>query len=250
MKALQKLIGCFAVAGLFYIPNSLAASDFYLGNGEVELRIDVVRKPIFPPELLSNGYQAGTVVVAFEVDHTGELRDWIVVQATHPDFADSVARVIESWDFSPPKINGESRSIVSKLEINFRSSGNVVSFDLVTGMATRINEITGFSAESIAIANADDLDKPPTVRTAVNPRIPRDVIERYRGSKAVFTFYVDEQGRVRVPAVNSIDGDVEAGMLLAAQEALSQWRFEPPRRKSAPVNIRLAQAFVFSDRVN
>ena len=248
MKIISAYLTSLALAGLLNVQNLPAAEQYFLDHSNVDFSIDVVREPAFPTTLLNQGYTEGKVAIAFEVDYAGELRDWIVTEASHPDFAKAIEQVIPSWDFSAPKINGESRSIVTRLVIDFRSTGSVLNFDLMTSTNARLNEISGFRGESIRIADVDRLDSPPRVRSVVKPAIPREALEANRGSKAGFTFYVDEEGRVRVPALSKIDGDIEPGMLLATQDALSQWRFEPPRQRQTPVSIKLAQTFVYDEK--
>ena len=248
MKTNYAIFGGILMLGLSSVAPSIKAETFQIDTRIVDLTIDVKREPVFPISLQQQGYSDGKVVIAFEVDYSGELRDWIVLEATHPAFVDALANVIDTWDFSPPKINGESRSIVSRLIVNYHTSGNVLSFDLVSGLATRFNELTGWQSQRIALAEVADLDSPPTPTRVIKPSVPKDVLQKYSGSKAVFTFYVDENGRVRIPVLHRIDGEADPGMLLAAQEALEQWRFEPPTVNSHPVSIQLSQQFVFADR--
>ena len=226
---------------------AIAESQSYtMDQYGIDLKIDVIRQPVFPQNLLMEGYTEGKVRIAFEVDHDGELRDWLAVEATHPDFVSAIARVIDSWKFSPPHINGENRSIVSTLTIDYRAKGAVLSFDIASGLATRrFNELFGFASERQSLSSVKDLDTVPQPIVAKKPIVPRELVEKYDGSKAVFTFYVDEEGQVRIPSLHSTDGNVELGMLLAAQDALVQWRFSPPTKNQRPARVKLAQEFVF-----
>lgn len=239
----------FSILAALALGFSAQADTYTLDSSVVDLTIDVTHRPMFPISLQQQGYSEGKVTIAFEVDNYGELRDWLVLEATHPAFAEAIERVIDRWKFSPPKINGESRSIVSRLKIYYHSTGNVLSFDLGTSLSTvRLNEITGWQSERLGLARIKDLDSPPKILASRNPSVPAQAIERYKGSSAVFTFYVDETGSVRIPALQRVDGDIEPAMLLAAQDALTQWTFDPPKVRSKPATIKLSQTFVFNTK--
>lgn len=247
MNAKHAAIGAVTMLAWAIAPASAFADVYSIDTSSVNLTIDVQRRPIFPVALQQQGYTEGKVIIAFEIDHTGELRDWLPIESSHPAFVQSIARVIDSWDFSPPLINGESQSIVSRLTIDYRSTGNVLSFDLASGLSSvRFNELIGWSEHHSRLAKVRELDTPPRPIKQVAPTVPTDVIARYGGTTAIFSFYVDETGAVRIPSLRQINGDAEPGMLLAAQEALEQWRFEPPTSRSKPVSIRLSQSFVFA----
>ena len=63
--------------------------------------------------------------------------------------------------------------------------------------------------------------------------------------QVVLDFYIDEQGRPRMPVVTHSDDDA---LNLAAVEALSHWRFVPPTRNGVPVMVRAKQSFRFYRR--
>lgn len=250
MKKTHLPIAAMLLAGIFSTASQAQDRDSYsLDISGVDLTINVLRHPVFPQALIEEGYSEGVVKIVFEVDYAGELRDWLVTEATHPDFVESVAKVIDSWRFSPPHVNGENRSIVSRMRIDYKSSGNVLSFDLPSGLLTRRhNEIVGYRANELKLASVRELDAVPRPLRKIKPIVPAEVIEKHDGSRAMFTFFVDETGKVRIPALQEVDGSPEPGMLLAAQDALSQWSFEPPTRKSQPVSVKLSQSFVFTSR--
>jgi hypothetical protein len=61
----------------------------------------------------------------------------------------------------------------------------------------------------------------------------------------VLDFYIDTEGRPRMPVVLSAAHDVYA---IAAMEALLQWRFAPPTRQGRPAIVRATQQFSFAAR--
>ncbi|MDQ8204538.1 energy transducer TonB [Pelagicoccus sp. SDUM812003] len=243
------IAGLCLLAGLASAVARAETEHYTLDTHGIDFTIDVTRRPLFPPSMLNEGYLEGKVRIAMEVDHTGELRDWMDLEASHPDFVEAIARVIHSWEFSPPKINGKSRTVVTYLDINFSAKGAVLSFDLTTGMdMARMNQIFGYNREKEELTSAHKLDTPIRPIHQVNPAVPLEAIKEHEGSKARFTFFVDEWGKVRMPTLDRIDGDVELGMVLAAQDALSQWQFTRPTSGSRPTRTKLAQEFVFINR--
>lgn len=222
--------------------------NFSLDYQGADLQIDVVRQPIFPQSLLMNGYTQGKVRVAFEVDYSGELRDWLIVESSHPSFASAVSHVFGSWQFSPPYINGQNRSVVGTLVIDFSAKGSVLSFDISSGLITqRFNEMFGYDSERESVLHAKELDELPRPIESPMPSVPKDSIRKCNGARATFTFYLDEKGAVRIPALKSTDGEIELEMIVAAQDALEQWRFTPPTKNSRPARVKLAQEFVFKE---
>ncbi|EDY84677.1 TonB family C-terminal domain protein [Verrucomicrobiia bacterium DG1235] len=245
----RTLLSACILSGLAISLAHAGPQKFEFHEYGVDLNIEVIKMPHFPNSLIADGYLEGDVKIAMDIDHDGELRDWIVIESTHPEFTESVERVIDSWRFSPPYINGENRSVVNHLNIHFESRGSVVSFDLPTSVLNvRLNQLTGFRSEASKLSDIKELDTAPYPIAQPSPSIPKDVIQKHDGTRAVFTFYIDEAGQVRIPALSETDGEPDLGMLLATQDALSQWRFQPPTKNNRPVKVKLSQAFVFKDK--
>ena len=83
-----------------------------LTSDDVDLLIQVVRQPLFPENLRNAGYSRGRVDMLLELHHDGELRDWLVTEANHKDFAEAVDTAIDEWEFAPPKKDGKPISLV------------------------------------------------------------------------------------------------------------------------------------------
>ena len=138
MKNVGKQIKATALAGLAGVLGySLASAAEYAYDAEledIETEINVGQMPIFPQNLIQSGYTEGEVHVIVEIDHHGELRDYMVVYASHRDFARSIEYVIKTWDFTPPKWKGEPISIVRGVEVNFAAKGALIEFNLSSGL--------------------------------------------------------------------------------------------------------------------
>lgn len=248
MNAIYKNLSALALAALITGACESQARTYNLASEGVQLSLTAPRLPVFPQSLLREGYTEGVVRVAFDVDQTGQLRDWFAIEATHPEFAAAVGKAMDTWTFSPPTANGEARAVVGRFQVNFRASGTAISFSGPDFNALVINELSGYKRDEVKLVRYDDLDTPIKPVHMVSPAIPTDMAAANDGASAVFTFYIDSSGRVRVPALDHLDGDVDPDALLATQEALSQWTFERPTVNSKPAVVRVAQEFVFRAR--
>ncbi len=248
MKLEKTLLGVLLLSA-FTLSAVDAAPDrpFSELNG-VDLKIKILKMPLFPKTMEQEGIFEGHARIALDIDYTGELTDWIILEASHPSFALAIEQVVDDWRFSAPFINGENRSVVTQLDFDFRSQGTVVSFSSgVSNITRQINKITRYRAEEFSLSRIKDLDTRPYPIQQTPPMVSQEMIDKYNGTRAVFTFYVDEAGQVRIPVLSQTDGDPDPVMLLAAQDAISQWRFEPPTKNNKPAMIQLSQTFVFKN---
>ncbi|MDQ8184496.1 energy transducer TonB [Pelagicoccus sp. SDUM812002] len=246
MKLAKSLLSACLLASLSIAETSAAPSTPFSEIEGIDFHFKSLKLPSFPQSLSNEGYMEGYLKVALDIDYAGELRDWLVLESSHPSFIQSLEGVIKDWRFTAPFVNGENRSIVTEIELNFRSSGNVVSLSTGAAASTlRYNEITGFRTNAQKLSSIKELDTFPYPIVQTPPSVPKELIDKFDGTRAVFTFYVDEAGLVRIPVLSATDGEPDLAMLLAAQDAISQWRFEPPTKNRKPVKIKLSQAFVF-----
>ncbi len=248
MKLARLLIGACLFASLTPARIDAAPNNGFSDIPGVDFQFKILKLPNFPSSLEAEGFIEGYLKVVLDIDYAGELRDWLVLESTHPQFTQALERVIDDWRFTAPYIDGENKSIVTQIDIQFRSKGNVVSMSSgASALNLRFNEITGFRSNESKLTSIEELDTPPFPISQTPPLVPNELIEQYNGSRAVFTFYVDEAGQVRIPVLSETDGNPDVVMLLAVQDAISQWRFEPPTKNRQPVKIRLSQSFVFKN---
>ena len=84
-----------------------------------------------------------------------------------------------------------------------------------------------------------------TALRTVAPLWPDDLQPALKEARVALDFYIDEEGRPRMPVIAHTDDDA---LNFAAVEALSHWRFMPPMRKGVPVLVRARQSFRFHRR--
>ena len=76
----------------------------------------------------------------------------------------------------------------------------------------------------------------------MSPFYPNEMRGRGEAGTVTLDFYIDGEGRVRLPAA---DLGTHPSFARAAVEALDQWRFEPPTSEGRPVVVRAIQTFNF-----
>jgi len=194
--------------------------------------------PAYPSREFHNGIIAGRARLLLRVDPQGNLVDALVAGYTLPGFAEAAMNAVKRWKFEPARIDG--RPAFANLDVTF-------AFDVNRPLATAVY---GPRDESpVALANYQDgavsasqLDQPLAPLSTVAPAYPADWAQRGIKGSVVVEFYVDETGRVRLPAIVSTDRP-ELGWI--AVPAIEQWRFPPPTRHGQPVLVKAQQAFQF-----
>jgi TonB family protein len=192
--------------------------------------------PLFPLQLERDGINSGRVKFIIKVDKTGKLEDMLVTEYTQRPFADEAIKVVKQWTFGPAWVGTEPVGWVRELSIYFRTDGMMVTFDNAEApshirMAEHRDEIIEYR-----VCPLRDLDRIPTPRHIVAPAAS---LQADAGEVKV-EFYIDEEGRVRIPVARETS---DAGFANAAVDAVSQWQFDPPTSKGKPVLVHVVQIF-------
>jgi TonB family protein len=209
------------------------------------LRIHQTDPIVYPQVLLDRGVTSGDVRLALSVDHTGALTDLLVVGYSHPEFAAAAERAVARWKFEPMLDQGEPRATRATLAINFAAHGTVVT--ITPGSDLGIHLLAYRREPAYGPCRAEDLDALPQATTLVSPAYSEELRERGIRGSATVSFYLDENGSVRMAAVREADF-WELGVL--ALDAVKQWKFSPATRHGKPVLVHLEQRFVFGEETN
>jgi hypothetical protein len=96
------------------------------------------------------------------------------------------------------------------------------------------------------VCRPSDLDEPVRALHVVEPHHPGSrVTSPPIRPTVLIDFYIDPEGRTRMPVVLRAAQELYA---IAAIEALMQWRFTPPMRNGHRVIARATQLFSFSEQ--
>ncbi|EDY83886.1 hypothetical protein VDG1235_3513 [Verrucomicrobiia bacterium DG1235] len=252
MKRTLKIVITTLVLGLGI--NALAAPDEEVrryrahSESQVIFVIHESKDPIFPMTLRRKGYDEGTAIFAIYVNQFGELADYLLLEASHLDFAEAVERVLPDWEYSVPLLGGETAAIVSTVKVKFkRGSGVVYETSGYENIQTQLGTFTDYE-DAYRTYTPKELDSILIPTHIEKPAFHVELLEDRNLVNAVFEFYIDTDGNVRIPTLREADDEVDERLLIIAQEALLQWKFEPPRRNGVPVVARTALPFRFKKK--
>lgn len=209
----------------------------------VPMKIIQTEPTIYPHEAKDLGIASGEAQVALEVDEKGKLTDYLVTAYTYPAFAEAAVIAIKKWEYRPAYLHGEGRSARADLTFTFESQGMVLVDLTVSSFVEQRNYELHPGAYAFHVCTLRDLDRIPTPSKVVKPIYPRE----FAGKAVTVTvqFYIDKDGRVRLPAVDSETGTEHDSLCAAAVQAVTQWQFEPPVSRGHPVVVAVKQDFNF-----
>ena len=210
-----------------------------LGAEEIDYPVLLhMEEPIFPLELPMEGVVEGSVNIAVDINEDGTVGDWMPLSASHRRFVDQVGDVIMKWKFKPAEQDGETVPCQMTYEINFTYS-DVVQ---VTGINNPFFNIwSRLKAQHQFVYELSALDKLPSPIKIIRPyRMPEDTRGEWTGT-VTFRFYIDKDGKVRMPVMTHLEGNLNIARSAAA--ALQEWEFEPPTIKGEAVVARAEQIF-------
>jgi TonB family protein len=227
------LIGLFA-AGLSPGANiSRATSEENVG-----IAINQNSVLVYPPMMLYNAIYYGEARVVISVDENGKLTDYLVTGYTNEAFAEAAVGALRRWSYESARANGRARTSRADVLFIFRDRGVIVQ-----NLPGALEQHRTFGAlqdrYTFKPCKLGELDRIPNPIHVVPPAATKS-----SGLHTVTVeFYIDDEGKVRMPAVarESAD-DIYAA---AAVSAVEQWRFEPPLRKGRPVLVYAQQEFSF-----
>lgn len=226
------LLICAAVA-LAGLPARLSAS-----NDEAIAQLNLSRfvLPEYPAALRQAGVAQGHVIVALETRSSagGPAGGYLVLSATAPQFAESVSRAIAGWRFAEPKTSAATEAAQGPTIVRFQFvSTGVVTLSVPDFQARRTAAMDqGAASNTVVLPTFADLDQSPEVLAQPMPAYPTALRAKPISGTTAVRFFVDAEGRVRLPSVTSTTAPEFAE---AALGVLAQWRFAPPTLGGKPV---------------
>ena len=208
------------------------------------LRIIRTVDPRFPDALVRRGIYEGDASVVLLVDAEGRLADWLLIGFSHPYFGREATEVLPKWRFEPARRDGVPCDSRTELTFNFEAAGVVLSMSPLEH-AERFQHRSADEHRQRLLARPSELDAPVAPIRRVAPLWSTEWSADLAEANVTLDFYIDGEGRPRMAGVLRSDDDALNG---AAIEALSHWRFEPPRRNGLPVIVRATQVFRFHRR--
>lgn len=234
-------IAILAACGLLVWPYALVHAD--AAAGYQPLGIIQTTEAVFPPEPLAWGYLTGRATIMIAVDASGKLTDSLAISYTQPYFARAALTALRQWTYEPARSNGRPVGVTKRIEFKFGVDGPVVVSQNVSVFADEllrriVPEESGYRAYDI-----QEIDGKLNAIRMVRPAYTKEMEARGLSGTVTLAYYVDEQGRVRLPVVlNDADPDLAS----QAVEAMKKWQFEPPTRHGQPVLVWVRQDVRFN----
>lgn len=196
--------------------------------------------PEYPSYLQQIGLTEGTVAMAIERNAAGEVADVLVLESTHYRFSDAATEATKVWRFAPltegvPAI--ATQVPIVRIQFAMDSLTSVLMPTIYVGrpeMPVR--------PDQIKVITFAELDRAPAAKTQPMPAFPAELARRGVKGTASVSFFVDTDGKVRIPVVTAADAPEFAQAALAA---VRQWRFDAPRKAGKKVNAFETWTFDF-----
>ena len=208
---------------------------------QVSLKIIQTDEAQFPLKLRASPIMDGEATVAINIDSNGQLIECLVTGYSRKEFADTAVEALHRWRYEPARLNGEAWPSVQELHFDFSRTGVVIDLTGLDAIGNRIEQLVQ-ARYAYRAFTLRELDRIPTPIEVVSPTAPP--LSPGESKRTILVdFYIDEEGRVRLPAVKRVEAnDVYAASAMAA---VKQWRFEPPLCNGRPVLVHTQQPFDF-----
>jgi outer membrane biosynthesis protein TonB len=197
----------------------------------------------FPGSAYAAAIPKGYATVCVELDTKGKPIDFLLVSYTEKYFGDALLRNAKDTRYSPLLFKGVAVPSRFNFGYEFHPQFTVAmnSFDALKNRQLQVQG--GMPEFKYYPVTEDALDsRLEYVRQAV-PNFPAGYTPT--GGKpdwVMVTLYIDEQGMVRVPSVDSASSPL---LVANAIKAVHYWQFKPPLVKGKPVLVYAAFALNF-----
>jgi hypothetical protein len=199
----------------------------------------IISEPLvrYPEFVGYNDSPPGSVTMVIGVSQTGEFLDALVIAYTHIEYAREARLAVENWTYRAAMVGGETVGTRVDITLEFEPDG-VVRRLAPVNTANRLFERSIPKNVTQVYYPERELDTPLAFLAAPTPPsvdIPEDM-------QVTVDFYIDQEGKPRLPAILSMDDPILAEIAL---ETIREWRFAPPTSDGEPVITRARQQFVF-----
>jgi hypothetical protein len=197
----------------------------------------------FPGSGYAAGIAKGQATVCVELDEKGNATDYLLVAWTEKYFGEALLRAAQDTKYAPLLFKGVA--VPSRFNFGYEFTPDFsVPMSTFDAVERRELEIRGgrpdFKYHPVTEAALDN--RLERVREAV-PHFPAGYTPvGGKGDWVVVSLYIDEEGRVRVPRVDSASSPL---LVRNALLAVHYWQFKPATVKGKPALVYAAFAVSF-----
>jgi TonB family protein len=189
--------------------------------------------PVYPYEALVAG-RGGWAEISYTVDYTGRAILPCTVAASDASFASAFQADIEAIEYIPPRRNGSPMMSQAKERFDFPAQP---ALDVVAkGILVELRK------PKSDIYTVADLDKKPEPIRQPKPAYPWILRSDGVSGEAEVEFVIDRNGRPLFPRIVSA---TQTDFGWAAATAVQRWRYQPPLKNGAKVDVRITEKVVF-----
>lgn len=199
----------------------------------------------YPNGTANRGIMTGSAVVSISVDAAGKATDYLVVGYTDKVFGPALVEEAKTLTYQPAKLNGVA--VPARYDLGYTFSPELTRVEVTAQDAVRLRSDKDREAKLAYAAVAEkNLDRPLELTNAALPRLPEGYQPADKKETKIFvTFYIDEDGHVRAPNVESA---AAPELIPRAIEAILLWSFKPPLVKGSPALVFTGRAMRFMPR--
>ena len=197
----------------------------------------------YPGGAITRGIAKGNAVVSILIDAGGKTSDALVIGCTDLSFGKKLLDQVAAIEFKAAKFKGVA--VPARYELGYAFESKHTAVNPMDAARQRMEKATGVKLVYSAVAEKE-LDHPLEFTNAALPQLPEGYpVVAQNPVKVFVTFYVDENGHVRVPNVESA---ASPQLIPAAIAAVLQWSFKPPQAKGKPALVFVGRAMRFVPR--
>lgn len=194
----------------------------------------------FPGGAAARSIAEGSATVAVLVDANGKLEDLFTFRYTDPAFGKALNDELKSTVFAAATY--KKVAIPARMNVSYDFEGNVSANAMDQASSMNHNN----SKDALEPVGEEKLDARLHLVDAVLPRVPVGYeVPEGKVIRAFVTFYVDTDGTVRVPNVESAESPE---LVAPAIKAVRMWKFQPPLVGGKPVIVLAGRAITFYPR--
>lgn len=219
----------------------------------------------FPGAALHKGMGEGDALVSVAVDPEGRVSDILLVGCSDRAFGRALLDWAGSLKFQPARYQGVA--VAGRCSVGYRfeyrlasscehkfgfSAWGTTTGGMVAGTAMTADVFEQLSGKALRGADAyapkleTNLDGPLEFTEAYLPKLPVGyAVPAEKPVKVLVTFYIDEEGKIRQPQVESAAAPV---LIPAALRAVQRWHFKPATVKGRPALVYTARSVGFFPR--